>query len=117
MRTGLKNQKYPAQSLKTFRKAAGLSLRALAGSCIPPLNPATISRIEDGGGYTGETLSRVAQVLNLSGPEAFFYPDELSAYAQLDNESKVMIQDIIKAKLAEAELKKIRSTERTTVTS
>ena len=104
-RTGLKDQEYPAKNLIRFRKEAGLSMRGLGEKCEPPLDHVTIQRIERGGGFTGDTLGRLAVALGLSGYEAFFFPEEIADYGKLTEASKQVVATIIRGQLAEASLK------------
>lgn len=83
----------PGVNIHRLRHAHGLSIRALADRCKPPLDHSTIRRLEHNQGYTQDTLERVAKALGVRVYELFL-PPELAEWPTLPPE--------VRARLAES---------------
>ena len=84
----------PGENIKQRRIAAGLSMRALASKCEPPINHSTIQRIENNTGFTKESLDKIAKVLDCK-IEDFFIPSELQLWITLNANDKAYITKTI----------------------
>ncbi len=80
----------PGQRIQIIRKQKGLTQRQVADQCNPPMDFTGIGRIERGHGFTGESLRRIAEVLDCK-VEDFFLPDELAFWRNLSPEDKRLI--------------------------
>lgn len=76
------NKEPPGVNVHRVRVALGLSIRALADKCCPPLDHSTIRRVEHNLGYTQDTLERVAKALGVNVYELFL-PPELADWSTL----------------------------------
>ena len=83
----------PGQRIQKIRKERGLTQREVADACDPPMDFTGIGRIERGHGYTGESLRRIAVVLDCEIAD-FFLPDELEFWRYLTPEMKRSLCDI-----------------------
>lgn len=72
----------PGVNVHRFREAKGWPMRELAQKCRPPVDHTTIRRLENNGGYTQDTLERVAQALGVRVID-LFCPKSWQASEQL----------------------------------
>ena len=75
-----------------MRKRAGYPLRDLAARCNPPMDYSTVGRIERNMGYTGDSLERIAKVLDCEVYD-FFLPDELTGFTELPADMRSNVAD------------------------
>ena len=84
----------PGDRILAYRKAAGLTQRALAEKCDPPMDFTAIGRIEHNKGYTSSTLNRLAAALGCEVSD-FFIPYEMILWRQLNDADRKHISDTI----------------------
>lgn len=89
------NKEPPGASVHRVRNALGLSMRALADKCKPPLDHSTIRRLEHNLGYTQDTLERVAKALGVQVYELFL-PPELAEWPSLPESAKARMAESVR---------------------
>lgn len=87
--------KLPGDRIRLFRTGAGLTQRALAKMCNPPMDFSAIGRIERNQGYTSSTLNRLADALNCDVAD-FFLPAEILGFKKLPADMKQEISQTIR---------------------
>ena len=85
----------PGDRIRLFRTSAGLTQRALAKMCNPPMDFSAIGRIERNQGYTSSTLNRLANALNCDVAD-FFLPSEILGFKKLPAKMKQEIAQTIR---------------------
>ena len=90
-----KADQLPGDRIRLFRTGAGLSQRALAKMCNPPMDFSAIGRIERNQGYTSSTLNRLADALNCDVAD-FFIPSKALGLKKLPIEMQDEISQIIR---------------------
>lgn len=84
----------PGDRIRLYRNNAGMSQRALAEKCNPPMDFTAIGRIERNQGFTRSTLVRLAKALNCEVAD-FFLPAEVVAWKRLPDDMRQEITQTI----------------------
>lgn len=85
----------PGINVLKLREERGWSLRELGHRCKPELDHTTIRRVEQNGGWTRDTIERVAHALGLKQYQDLFLPPELFAYSFLGPEAREKVASMI----------------------